>query len=85
MEEDYHTYINNKIQIAGILDDNDPCAWFTVSNHTRHCVVNIPDRSGKYVLIKLLRSRYDSGNIDLQYIGILGHSGARSFGKGTLL
>ncbi|KAG0163172.1 hypothetical protein DFQ30_000640 [Apophysomyces sp. BC1015] len=64
-------------------DDNDPVAWFRVSNN-KQVVVELNDRSGKYILIKLLRAEHDSENIDLQYVGIIGYAGARAFPKARL-
>ncbi|KAI8875390.1 hypothetical protein K501DRAFT_197268 [Backusella circina FSU 941] len=66
-------------------DDNkstDPVAWFSLSDD-KLSIINISERSGKYMLIKLLRA--DRGNnIDLQYIGVLGYCGSRSFESGML-
>ncbi|CEP17434.1 hypothetical protein [Parasitella parasitica] len=60
------------------LDDTDPVAWFSASNQ-RQCVVDMQEKSGRYVLIKLLRADYESENMDLQYIGFVGYTGSRCF------
>ncbi|KAL9539769.1 hypothetical protein MBANPS3_010075 [Mucor bainieri] len=66
------------------LDDTDPIAWFSASER-RQCVVDMHDKSGKYVLIKLLRADYDaSDNMDLQYIGFVGYTGSRCFAKANI-
>lgn len=40
--------------------------------------------SGRYVMLKLLRSENEADNIDLQYVGLMGYFGARSFAIGSL-
>ncbi|KAI8057525.1 uncharacterized protein B0P05DRAFT_559606 [Gilbertella persicaria] len=59
-------------------DDTDPVAWFTLAQD-RTCTIDLETRSGKYMLIKLLRAEVESDNIDVQYIGLIGYAGARSF------
>ncbi|OBZ90660.1 hypothetical protein A0J61_01293 [Choanephora cucurbitarum] len=63
--------------------DTDPVAWFSLSKE-RTCIVDLEARSAKYVLIKLLRAETESDNIDIQYIGFIGFSGARSFSSAKL-
>ncbi|KAL7310033.1 hypothetical protein PS15m_010841 [Mucor circinelloides] len=65
------------------LDDTDPIAWFSASDQ-RQCVVDMQEKSGKYVLIKLLRADYESENMDLQYIGFVGYTGSRCFAKAKI-
>lgn len=65
------------------LDDSDPVAWFSAIHH-RQTVIEMNERSGKYVLIKLLRSDHETSNMDLQYIGFVGYSGSRCFANGNL-
>ncbi|GAN10615.1 conserved hypothetical protein [Mucor ambiguus] len=65
------------------LDDTDPIAWFSASDQ-RQCVVDMHEKSGKYVLIKLLRADYESENMDLQYIGFVGYTGSRCFAKAKI-
>ncbi|KAF9155839.1 hypothetical protein BG015_008416 [Linnemannia schmuckeri] len=68
-----------------------PAAFFQLGGADETCTVNFsPNRSGRYVLIKLLRSRCTNSlqrpeNIDLQYLGLIGFTGARSFASGGLL
>ncbi|ORZ01880.1 hypothetical protein BCR42DRAFT_398882 [Absidia repens] len=75
-KNDYEVYLatTNKLDMG----DHNPIAWFNTSNHLQQ-VVSINQRSGKYVLIKLLRSEDDQENIDLEYLGFVGYTGARSF------
>lgn len=65
------------------LDESDPVAWFSAINE-RQSVIQMNERSGKYVLVKLLRSDHDASNMDLQYIGFVGYSGSRCFANGNL-
>ncbi|KAF9115582.1 hypothetical protein BGX27_007319 [Mortierella sp. AM989] len=68
-----------------------PAAFFQMEGSDETCTVDLtPNRSGRYVLIKLLRSRCTNSlqrpeNIDLQYLGLIGFTGARSFASGGLL
>ncbi|KAF9117345.1 hypothetical protein BGW39_002265, partial [Mortierella sp. 14UC] len=68
-----------------------PAAFFQLGGPDETCTVDFtPNRSGRYVLIKLLRSRCTNSlqrpeNIDLQYLGLIGFTGARSFALGGLL
>ncbi|KAL7315763.1 hypothetical protein PS15m_004942 [Mucor circinelloides] len=82
-KHDYDQYIANKLHTNGMLEDTDPVAWFSL-NDDRTNVINLEFRSAKYVLIKMLRADYESDNIDMQYIGFIGHSGPRSFGSAKL-
>ncbi|CAO3655532.1 unnamed protein product [Mucor fragilis] len=65
------------------VDDTDPIAWFSASDQ-RQCVVDMQEKSGKYVLIKLLRADYESENMDLQYIGFVGYTGSRCFAEAKI-
>ncbi|KAF8926459.1 hypothetical protein BGZ58_011170 [Dissophora ornata] len=55
-----------------------PAAFFQVGGPDESCTLDFtPNRSGRYVLIKLLRSRCTNSlqrpeNIDLQYLGLIG-------------
>ncbi|KAG0054440.1 Heteroproteinous nuclear ribonucleoprotein U-like protein 1 [Gryganskiella cystojenkinii] len=68
-----------------------PAAFFTLGGPDESCTLDFsPNRSGCYVLIKLLRSRCTNSlmrpeNIDLQYLGLIGFTGSRSFSSGGLL
>ncbi|KAI9299724.1 hypothetical protein BJ944DRAFT_244906, partial [Cunninghamella echinulata] len=75
-KESYQQY-SNSTNIVN-REDHDPIAWFSINNNQQQ-EINIDNRSGKYVLIKLLRSEFDADNIDLQYIGFIGYSGPQSF------
>ncbi|KAI7905372.1 uncharacterized protein BX663DRAFT_499499 [Cokeromyces recurvatus] len=88
-KQDYEDYVKTKMESHdGILDDNDPVAWFTLTNEEDiTTIINLNFRSGKYVLIKLLRAYDYNGsaeNIDIQYIGFIGCSGPRAFGWAKL-
>ncbi|KAI8646820.1 hypothetical protein BD408DRAFT_428515 [Parasitella parasitica] len=82
-KHDYHQYMLSKLHKNGVLEDTDPVAWFSLTED-RTSVVDLDFRSAKYVLIKMLRADYESDNIDMQYIGFIGHSGPRSFGCAKL-
>ncbi|ORZ07487.1 hypothetical protein BCR41DRAFT_159322 [Lobosporangium transversale] len=68
-----------------------PAAFFQMDGPDETCTLDLtPTRSGRYVLIKLLRSRCSNGlqrpeNIDLQYLGLIGFTGARSFALASFL
>ncbi|KAI1314926.1 hypothetical protein EDD11_001563 [Mortierella claussenii] len=68
-----------------------PAAFFQLEKADETCIVDLtPNRSGRYVLIKLLRSKCTNAlqrpeNIDLQYLGLIGFTGPRSFSSGDLL
>ncbi|KAG2213469.1 hypothetical protein INT47_009143 [Mucor saturninus] len=79
-KEQYDAYIQEK---RGRLEDTDPVAWFTLKQD-KLSVLDLVDRAGKFVLIKLLRADHESDNIDIQYIGFIGHAGPRSFGCAKL-
>ncbi|KAI8096024.1 hypothetical protein BDF21DRAFT_407306 [Thamnidium elegans] len=82
-KEQYDNYVQEKQSHNGRLDVTDPVAWFTLEKD-QPCIIDLVDRSGKFVLIKLLRADQESDNIDMQYIGFIGHAGARSFGCAKL-
>ncbi|KAF9928826.1 hypothetical protein BGZ67_006752 [Mortierella alpina] len=99
--EDYEEYvdtINQGSKLSELLQQHGaeadaliPAAFFQIKEDDKTCVLDFsPNRSGRYVLIKLLRSRCENGlqrpeNIDLQYLGLIGFTGARSFASGGLL
>ncbi|CAO3573846.1 unnamed protein product [Mortierella alpina] len=99
--EDYEKYvdtINQGSKLHELLQQHGagadaliPAAFFQIKEDDKTCVLDFsPNRSGRYVLIKLLRSRCENGlqrpeNIDLQYLGLIGFTGARSFASGGLL
>ncbi|KAF9163684.1 hypothetical protein BGX21_006223 [Mortierella sp. AD011] len=68
-----------------------PAAFFQMEGPDETCTLDLtPNRSGRYVVIKLLRSKCTNPlqrpeNIDLQYLGLIGYTGARSFASGGLL
>ncbi|KAF9352567.1 hypothetical protein BGX26_009652 [Mortierella sp. AD094] len=68
-----------------------PAAFFQMEGPDETCTLDLtPNRSGRYVIIKLLRSKCTNPlqrpeNIDLQYLGLIGFTGARSFASGGLL
>ena len=86
-KSDYERYVRSKGG-PDRLEDSDPVAWFSMSSSDRQDIVHINDRVGKYVLIKLLRAEKriegESENIDLQYVAIIGYSGARAFASARL-
>ncbi|KAI8885322.1 hypothetical protein K501DRAFT_180308 [Backusella circina FSU 941] len=56
----------------------EPTAFFS-AGHSRQAIINMRSRSTRYVLIKLLRADHESENMDVQYIGFVGYTGARAF------
>ncbi|KAG2214812.1 hypothetical protein INT46_006604 [Mucor plumbeus] len=80
---DYDQYVTSKLHKDGMLKDTDPAAWFTLADD-KTSIIDFDFRSAKYVLIKMLRADYESDNIDMQYIGFIGHFGPRSFGCAKL-
>ncbi|KAI9288201.1 hypothetical protein BC943DRAFT_357904 [Umbelopsis sp. AD052] len=70
-------------QISPKEDGYDPIAWFHVRREQQQCI-DLGERSGRYVMLKLLRSENEADNIDLQYVGLMGYFGARSFAIGSL-
>ncbi|CAO3631599.1 unnamed protein product [Cunninghamella blakesleeana] len=58
-------------------------AWFQI-NDDQPTIVDLSERTGKYILIKYFPIETIIDNIDLQYIAFLGYVGARSFSKGDL-
>ncbi|CAO3625483.1 unnamed protein product [Cunninghamella blakesleeana] len=74
-KENYQQYCKTKNMLD--REEHDPVGWFSINDHQQE--INIDNRSGKYVLIKLLRSEFDDDNIDLQYIGFMGYSGPQCF------
>ncbi|KAH8549954.1 hypothetical protein BGW37DRAFT_87575 [Umbelopsis sp. PMI_123] len=73
----------NQSQISAKEDGYDPVAWFHVRREQQQCI-DLGERSGRYVMLKLLRSENEADNIDLQYVGLMGYFGARSFAIGSL-
>ncbi|KAF9572476.1 hypothetical protein EC968_009862 [Mortierella alpina] len=86
--EDYEKYVDSIHQgskLSELLEQHGagvdaliPAAFFQIKEDDKTCVLDFsPNRSGRYVLIKLLRSRCENGlqrpeNIDLQYLGLIG-------------
>ncbi|KAG9286194.1 hypothetical protein G9A89_014180 [Geosiphon pyriformis] len=69
----------------GRIEDGWPAAYFHLDSSTYYTSHTFsPTRSGKFVLVKLLRSEGDEDNIDLQYLGLIGYTGPRSFESGSL-
>ncbi|PKC57062.1 hypothetical protein RhiirA1_428743 [Rhizophagus irregularis] len=70
---------------SGNVDDSWPAAFFRLDSRTNMTTQILqPNRSGKYILVKLLRAEGDADNIDLQYLGLIGFTGPRSFDAGSL-
>jgi len=79
-EADYRALFENSK-----VDDSWPAAFFRLDPNTNMTTQVIqPNRSGKYILVKLLRAEGDADNIDLQYLGLIGFTGPRSFDAGSL-
>ncbi|KAI8093439.1 uncharacterized protein BX664DRAFT_329710 [Halteromyces radiatus] len=64
-------------------DDDQIAAWFRITDD-QPVIVNLGERSGRYILIKFFPAEHESASLDLQYIAFLGYVGSRSFAKGQL-
>lgn len=80
---EFKQYVAFKQKNGGLAED-DPVLFFDLKDS--FVVKSKLDvaRSGRYVLIKLLRPRYGE-NIDVQYVGFHGWSGPRGFACGELI
>eukprot|EP00698_Gefionella_okellyi_P009569 TRINITY_DN2445_c0_g1_i1.p1 TRINITY_DN2445_c0_g1~~TRINITY_DN2445_c0_g1_i1.p1 ORF type:complete len:233 (-),score=17.84 TRINITY_DN2445_c0_g1_i1:529-1179(-) len=81
----YESHLRTKAASGTPVTKSDPAAFFEVNSQT--CVTKVKlriPRTGRYVLIKLLRSRNDGENIDIQFVGLEGFVGAHSFSYGEL-
>ncbi|KAI8065318.1 hypothetical protein BC940DRAFT_334976 [Gongronella butleri] len=69
-----------------IFHDDRVAAWFRLVED-KPTVIDLQERSGRYVLIKLFPTENEliDSTVDLLYIAVLGYVGARSFGHGKLL
>ncbi|KAI8062323.1 uncharacterized protein B0P05DRAFT_590505 [Gilbertella persicaria] len=74
-QDNFTRYTQNNAHLTSA----DPVAWFTASSQNLS-VIDMKERSAKYVLIKLL----GSDNLDLQYIGFVGYMGSRCFAHAQL-
>ncbi|KAF9183190.1 hypothetical protein BGZ51_004192 [Haplosporangium sp. Z 767] len=87
--EEYMERINQGSRFSHLLKNHGsdadallPAAFFQLNGPEETCTLDFnPNRSGRYVLIKLLRSRCTNSlqrpeNIDLQYLGLIGKLGA---------
>ncbi|KAF9312277.1 hypothetical protein BG003_006447 [Podila horticola] len=96
--DEYMKFIKDGPRFGKMLEQHGPAAdamipaaFFQLDGAQDTCTLDFtPNRSGRYVLIKLLRSRCTNSlqrpeNIDLQYLGLIGFTGARSFASGSLL
>ncbi|KAF9330160.1 hypothetical protein BG006_006853 [Podila minutissima] len=96
--DEYMKFIKDGPRFGKMLEQHGPAAdamvpaaFFQMDGTEDTCTLDFtPNRSGRYVLIKLLRSRCTNSlqrpeNIDLQYLGLIGFTGARSFASGSLL
>ncbi|CAG8579088.1 15650_t:CDS:2 [Funneliformis caledonium] len=82
-EADYQALLESNEN--GSIDDSWPAAYFRLDSITNMTTqVLHPNRSGKFISVKLLRAEGDADNIDLQYLGLIGFTGPRSFDAGSL-
>ncbi|ORZ16368.1 hypothetical protein BCR42DRAFT_34623 [Absidia repens] len=77
-QDDYERY-----QETNKNQDDRVAAWFRITND-QPIVVNLGERSGRYILVKLFPAEHETASLDLQYIALLGYIGARSFVKAQL-
>jgi len=83
----YESFINSRVRSDSslALEPHEPAAYFMLRD--TWCAVHkltIP-RSGYYVLIKLIRSRTEGENVDIQYLGFKGFVGPHAFQEGSLV
>ncbi|KAL1923973.1 uncharacterized protein VTP21DRAFT_7008 [Calcarisporiella thermophila] len=85
-QRDYDDLITKSQGLASAPDELLPAAFFHLEASSNYCTrVPLKHRSAKYLLVKLLRSEKCSENVDVQYIGMRGYTGARSFPLGELI
>lgn len=68
----------------GGLDEHDAVLFFDLGDYFQTSVTLDVPRTGRYVLIKLLRPRCGGDNVDVQYIGLCGWQGVRGFAAGEV-
>jgi len=85
----YESYISShcsSVSSSCNLHPSDPAAYFKSMKNTWCSIQKLPiPRSGNYVVVKLLRSRNDGENVDIQYIGFKGFVGPHAFQDGSLI
>ncbi|KAK9829597.1 hypothetical protein WJX72_006805 [[Myrmecia] bisecta] len=77
--EDYEQYARSQATLSQRASQTDPVLFFNLQDSHRLMLELPVARSGRYVHIKLLRPQSWGENIDVQYIGLHGWSGQRSF------
>lgn len=77
---DYQRILREQVEQKGCLDAHDPVLFFDLGDYFSTSVSFDVPRSGRYVLVKLLRPRTRGGdNVDVQYVGLHGWTGTRGF------
>ncbi|KAL0481614.1 hypothetical protein AKO1_012490 [Acrasis kona] len=81
----YRQFMRNKINSNNGLSELDPALFFDLHDGW-YTLQKLPiPRFGRYILIKLIRSRNLGDNIDVQYIGFKGFIGSHTFGYAELI
>ena len=66
-------------------ENYEPAAFIQLSKNNNRAIQEFPfPRSGKYILVKLIRSE-GNDNIDCQFIGFQGFFAKQSFPHGSIL
>lgn len=74
-----------KIENNEKINEGDPALFFDLRDGW-YTVQKLPiPRFGRYILIKLIRSRNMGENVDIQYIGFKGFIGSHTFGFAELI
>jgi hypothetical protein len=81
----YRQYMQSKIENNERINESDPALFFDLRDGW-YTLQKLPiPRFGRYVLIKLIRSRNVGENVDIQYIGFKGFVGSHTFGYAELI
>jgi len=83
-KQKYNQYIEERVK-SQTLSEDDPACYFELNDpqYSGAFKLTVP-RYGKYVLVKLLRSRNQGENVDVQFIGFKGFTRQQQFADGSL-
>jgi hypothetical protein len=87
--EDYRRLIARKAATGESLDEGEPAALLSMADASSDGTVTaevLPRRTGRYIVVKLLRSinSMHSSNIDCEFIGFKGFTRSSGFAEGTV-
>ena len=82
----YSELVERKHNLKEKWDYTEPAAFLQLGKSNHKVVHEFPfPRSGRYVLVKLIRSDGSGDNIDCQFIGFQGFVGKQSFAFGSII